>query len=53
MTQPEYTCVCFQMYGVNVNLDDDGNVETVSDGVHMLAFTSRTRGNKGCPGPTC
>jgi hypothetical protein len=32
------TLVWFHMYGVNLNLDADGNIESVSDGVGTLAF---------------
>ena len=32
------TRVWFQMYGVNLNLDSDGNVEWVADGAGTLAF---------------
>lgn len=32
------TRVWFHMYGVNLNLDSDGNIESVSDGPGTLAF---------------
>jgi len=32
------TRVWFHMYGVNLNLDGDGNIESVSDGPGTLAF---------------
>lgn len=32
------TRVWFHMYGVNLNLDEDGNVDSVSDGAGTLAF---------------
>ncbi len=32
------TRVWFHMYGVNLNLDDEGNVESVADGAGSLAF---------------
>ena len=31
------TQVWFQMYGVNLNLDEDGNVDSISDGASSLA----------------
>jgi hypothetical protein len=34
----DHTRVWFHMYGVNLNLDGDGNIESVSDGVGTLAF---------------
>jgi quercetin dioxygenase-like cupin family protein len=32
------TRVWFHMYGVNLNLDDEGNVDSVADGAGTLAF---------------
>ena len=32
------TRVWFHMYGVNLNLDDEGNIESVADGAGSLAF---------------
>ncbi|MFM7224770.1 MAG: 2,4'-dihydroxyacetophenone dioxygenase family protein [Actinomycetota bacterium] len=34
----DHTRVWFHMYGVNLNLDADGNVESVADGAGALAF---------------
>jgi hypothetical protein len=34
----DHTRVWFHMYGVNLNLGADGNIESVSDGVGTLAF---------------
>jgi quercetin dioxygenase-like cupin family protein len=34
----DHTQVWFQMYGVNLNLDADGNVESIADGAGTLAF---------------
>ena len=33
----DHTQVWFHMYGVNLNLDEDGNVDSVSDGAGTLA----------------
>ena len=51
MTQPGNTCVWFQMYGANLNLDDDGNVESVSDGASTLALYLSRCEAEGLPRP--
>jgi 2,4'-dihydroxyacetophenone dioxygenase len=45
------TRVWFQMYGANLNLDDDGNVESVSDGAGTLAFYRQLCEAAGYPEP--
>ena len=37
-TNTEPTEVCFTIYGANLNLDDDGNVEMVIDASTVLEF---------------
>ena len=45
------TRVWFQMYGANLNLDDDGNVESVSDGAGTLALYRALCEAAGLPQP--
>ena len=45
------THVWFHMYGVNLNLDDDGNVESVSDGAGTLAAYYALCEAQGLPRP--
>src|SRR5881409_12109 len=45
------TRVWFQMYGVNLNLDDEGNVESVSDGVGTLQAYYALCESQGLPRP--
>ena len=45
------THVWFQMYGVNLNLDADGNVESVADGAGSLAFYLAMCEQMGLPRP--
>ena len=45
------TRVWFHMYGVNLNLDDDGNVESVADGAGSLAFYLAMCEQMGLPRP--
>jgi 2,4'-dihydroxyacetophenone dioxygenase len=45
------TRVWFQMYGVNMNLDDDGNVVSVTDGPGALAYYSKLCERQGLPRP--
>lgn len=45
------TRVWFQMYGVNLNLDGDGKVESVSDGAGTLALYYRLCESEGFPRP--
>ena len=45
------THVWFQMYGANLNLDADGNVESVFDGAGTLAAYYMLCEAEGCPGP--
>jgi 2,4'-dihydroxyacetophenone dioxygenase len=45
------TRVWFQMYGVNLNLDGDGNVSSVSDGAGTLALYQRLCEAAGLPRP--
>ena len=47
------TQVWFHMYGVNLNLDADGNVESVTDGAGSLAAYYALCEAQGLPGPTC
>jgi 2,4'-dihydroxyacetophenone dioxygenase len=45
------TRVWFQMYGANLNLDADGNVESVADGAGTLAFYLAMSEQMGLPRP--
>ena len=45
------TQVWFHMYGVNLNLDADGNVESVADGAGTLAFYLAMCEEAGLPRP--
>ena len=45
------TRVWFQMYGVNLNIDDDGNVESVFDGVGALEAYLALAEAEGFPRP--
>ena len=45
------TRVWFHMYGVNLNLDADGNVESVADGAGTLAFYLAMCEEMGLPRP--
>ena len=45
------THVWFHMYGVNLNLDADGNVESVADGAGSLAFYLAMCEQMGFPRP--
>ena len=45
------TQVWFHMYGVNLNLDDEGNVESVADGAGALAFYLALCEDMGLPRP--
>jgi quercetin dioxygenase-like cupin family protein len=45
------TRVWFHMYGVNLNLDADGNVESVADGAGTLAFYLAMCEQQGLPRP--
>jgi quercetin dioxygenase-like cupin family protein len=45
------TRVWFHMYGVNLNLDADGNVEWVADGAGALAFYLAACEEQGLPRP--
>jgi 2,4'-dihydroxyacetophenone dioxygenase len=45
------TRVWFQMYGANLNLDADGNVESVADGAGTLAFYLAMCEQMGIPHP--
>ena len=45
------TRVWFQMYGVNLNLDAEGNVEWVADGAGTLAFYYAACEEQGLPRP--
>ena len=45
------TRVWFHMYGVNLNLDADGNVESVTDGAGSLAFYLAMCEETGLPRP--
>ena len=47
------TQVWFQMYGVNMNLDADGNVEAVTDGAGTLAAYYACARPRVCRGRTC
>jgi quercetin dioxygenase-like cupin family protein len=47
----DHTQVWFHMYGVNLNLDADGNVESVSDGAGTLAFYLAMFEELGLPRP--
>ena len=47
------TRVWFHMYGVNLNLDADDNVERVADGAGTLAFYLAMCEQMGCPARTC
>jgi len=45
------TRVLFHMYGMNLNLDDQGNVVSVSDGAGTLAFYLDMCDKQGLPRP--
>jgi len=45
------TRVWFHMYGVNLNLDADDNVESVADGAGSLAFYLAMVESMGLPRP--
>jgi 2,4'-dihydroxyacetophenone dioxygenase len=45
------TRVWFQMYGVNLNLDSEGRVESVADGAGTLAFYRALCEAEGLPDP--
>ena len=45
------TRVWFHMYGVNLNLDDDGNVDSVTDGAGTLAVYYALCEAQGLPRP--
>ena len=45
------TRVWFQMYGVNLNLDADGNVESVADGAGHARVLPRDVRGRGLPRP--
>ena len=45
------TRVWFHMYGVNLNLDEDGNVESVADGAGALSFYLAMCEQMGVPRP--
>ena len=45
------TRVWFQMYGSNLNLDDDGNIASVSDGANTLAAYYALCEAQGLPRP--
>jgi 2,4'-dihydroxyacetophenone dioxygenase len=45
------TRVWFQMYGANLNLDDDGNIDSVSDGAGTLAAYYALCEAQGLPRP--
>jgi quercetin dioxygenase-like cupin family protein len=45
------THVWFQMYGANLNLDDNGAVESVSDGASTLAVYRNLCAQAGLPSP--
>jgi 2,4'-dihydroxyacetophenone dioxygenase len=45
------TRVWFQMYGANLNLDDDGNIASVSDGAGTLAAYYALCESQGHPRP--
>ena len=45
------TRVWFHMYGMNLNLDPDGNIVSVSDGAGTLAFYLRLCEEQGLPRP--
>ena len=47
----DHTRVWFHMYGVNLNLDADGNVESVADGAGTLAFYLAMCEQSGLPRP--
>lgn len=45
------TRVLFHMYGMNLNLDDEGNIVSVSDGAGTLAFYLAMCEKQGLPRP--
>jgi quercetin dioxygenase-like cupin family protein len=45
------TRVWFQMYGCNLNLDDDGNIDSISDGAGSLAAYYALCEAQGLPRP--
>lgn len=45
------TRVWFHMYGCNLNLDDEGNVDSVADGAGTLAFYLAMCEQQGLPRP--
>jgi 2,4'-dihydroxyacetophenone dioxygenase len=47
----DHTQVWFHMYGVNLNLDADGNVESVTDGAGALEFYLAMCEQMGLPRP--
>ena len=47
----DHTRVWFQMYGVNLNLDADGNIESVFDGAGSLAVYEALAEAEGFPKP--
>jgi quercetin dioxygenase-like cupin family protein len=51
MCVEDETRVWFQMYGVNLNLDADGNIESVSDGAGSLAAYVALCEAQGFPPP--
>jgi 2,4'-dihydroxyacetophenone dioxygenase len=51
MCVEDETRVWFQMYGVNLNLDADGNIDSVSDGAGSLAAYVALCEAQGFPPP--
>ena len=47
----EPTDVWFQMYGANINLDGDGNITSVVDGLLTLEFYYAMCEEQGLPRP--
>lgn len=45
------TRVWFQMYGANLNLDADGNIDSIADGAGTLAFYYAMCEQQGLPRP--
>jgi 2,4'-dihydroxyacetophenone dioxygenase len=52
MCVEDETRVWFQMYGVNLNLDAEGNIESVSDGAGSLAAYVALCEAQGFPPPS-
>jgi len=47
----EVTDVWFQIYGANLNLADDGSVDSVTDAASVLEFYRRRCAKAGLPAP--